>query len=234
MDYLTKTIVLPVNGQEATVRQADFNSERLLFSNKERLSEALPKYWAKHTLKLGALDEAAITEDVVLDLLVPDQEALAMAIYEATNRTSKLMLTGECGGCGEPANYRIDLADLDVMPLPEDIRGPDPLFSVTLPVTGHRVEFGYLTGRQEQIEALKKNQDLFGVTVSAIRTVDGATPKPGEIGKWPLPDVRALRNAIKASRCGRDPRVRFTHGCGKAQVMNLLLDPSFLYPGLAG
>lgn len=231
MDYLTKTITLPVSGLEAVIREADGNAERLLFARQQEMHKALPDYWAKLTVRLGTQEKVAASD--VLNLLTPDQEFLAIEIYRLTIGDT-LSLTGNCGSCGKSAGYEVDLSKLDRLPLPDGAVGPDPTFEVVLPRTGHRVVFGYLTGKQEQEELEIEGFDPGRMEFKAIRSIDGSTDvKFRLVQAWPLADHKALRAAMRDNRCGYDTRVRFTHSCGKAQVMNILLDPSFLLPGLA-
>lgn len=231
MDYLTKAIALPVSGMEAVIREADGNAERLLFARQNEIHKALPDYWAKLTVRLGA-NEAVSAADV-LSLRTPDQEFLAIEIYRLSMGDT-LQLTGNCANCGRPAGYEVDVSKLDIIPLPDGAIAPDPTFEVTLPRSGHRVVFGYLTGKQEQEELEIEGFDPGRMEFKAIRSVDGSSDvKLRDVQKWPLADHRSLREAMRANRCGYDARVRFMHSCGKAQVMNILLDPSFLLPGLA-
>lgn len=232
MEYFRKTITLPICGQEAVIREADANAEDLLWEHKERLHKAYPQYWAYLTERLG--DKTKVTAEDILQLLVPDQQYLALEIWRLT-KGDRLELEGSCPHCGKPANYEVDLTGLDVLPLPEGSVPPDPLFDVVLPRSGHTVTLGYLTGKQElaelEIEGFNPTRMVFG----AIRAIDGDSKvKLSDVRAWPLADHAAMRKAIKDNRCGLDTRVRFTHTCGRSVVMDLLTDPSFLLPGLPG
>jgi len=229
MEYLKKTITLPVSGLEAVIREADSHAEDLLFrKGLERIHFALPGYWAYLTVRMG--DKEPVTEADILNLVLPDQHFLAIEIYRLTYGDI-LRLSGAAGRGGN-AGYEYDLTNLDLVPLPEGACGPDPEFTFTLPRTGHVVDYGYLTGKQEIEELNLDDFSLGRLEFRAIRRVDGAPAKLADVQSWPMIDHIALRKDMESKRCGLDTRVRFTDDRGVAVVRDLLLDPSFLAPGL--
>ena len=231
MEYRTKEFTLPVSGALCIVREADANAEYLLTGDK-RVAEAFPDYWAYLTRQIGDIHRPTTSQ--FLDLLEPDRISIAIEIFRVT-MGDELKLSGECAGCGEPVNYVVDLGELDFIPLPEGVSGPDPTFEIELPRSRHRVIWGFRTGHQEIEELRMKGFNPSRSVFRAIRSIDGNMDfKLHDVMAWPLMDHRALRNDIASKMVGYDTRVRFTHGCGRGQVVNILSDPSFLMPGLAG
>lgn len=231
-DYRQKTIILPVSGMEAVIREGTGLAERILFSRKEKIHQALPDYWAHLTVSLGGTKP---TRDDILDLLVPDQHALAIEIFRL-NYGDVVALQSTCQACGKPSGYEVELDKLECIPLPADSGPPDPTFTVILARTGRRVTFGYLRGRDELEESDTEGIDLNRSDHRAIRSMDGKERVSYEdVVALPLADHRALRRARREKRCGYDTLIEFRcPKCGAAAQQELLLDPSFLLPGLVG
>jgi hypothetical protein len=228
VEPLTNTITLPL-GLEAVVREADGNAERILFSKKSKIHQALPGYWAACTLRLGEIEKPS-REDI-LNLKEPDQTFLAIEIYRATFG-DKLILQGDDPDTGRPAGFEVNLAKLDVMPIPDGQTGPDPVFAFVLPKTGQRVEYGYLSGHQMLEELEREDICPARMDFARIRSIDGSSKVTmKQVESWPLSDMRALREDFHRTRCGYDPRIRFKNENGREVVMNLLTDPQFLFPG---
>jgi hypothetical protein len=228
--FLTRTITLPISGKEAVIREGDGYAERILYADNAKFHKKLPKYWAHLTLSLGG--KAHPTDKDILDLLVPDQQVLAIEIHKF-NYGSMLQLRGKCGSCGKPSNYEVDLDKLPLIPLPDGASGPDPTFEVRLPRSGKRVRFGYSNGHAEMEEADAVGFDPNRVDLSRIKEIDGVDHVSYEmVISLPLIDHRALREAIASKKCGYDMDVNFVHSCGASVSQNLITDPSFLMPGL--
>ncbi|MGB6068324.1 MAG: hypothetical protein WBG50_26240 [Desulfomonilaceae bacterium] len=241
MDYqhITKTVTLPACGLEAVVREPDGIAEDIIHQGLEKIQEALPKFWAYCTVRIG--DKEKVRDKDVLDLFMPDINFLGIEIFRLTTPQDddmlrdRLLLTGICPHCGKPEKYQVNLGGLDLMPLPDGADPRDPEFDFTLPRSRHLVRFGYLRGRDDLASGDRGGFDLKGIEMAAIRSINGS-PKFGrrDINQWPYADHRALRDEMEAKQCGYDTRVRFVHECGKSVVSNLLTDPSFVLLGLAG
>jgi hypothetical protein len=229
--FLTKEITLPVSGLQAVVKESDANAEDLLWAKGlENLHKALPDYWAALTLRIG--DNERVGREDILSLLLPDQQFVAIEIFRVSTPDDILMLSGSLSGDGA-LSYAVNMGELDVIPLPDGAVGPDPTFIFKLPRTGHVVTYGYLTGRDELAELEIEGFNPTRMVFKAIRAIDGVPEvKLRDVKAWPLADHKALRADMKAKQCGYDTRVRFKDAGGKARVIDLLLDPSFLAPGL--
>jgi hypothetical protein len=229
MEYLfqEKTITLPL-GTEALIREASLGAERLLFSKKAQIHRALPSYWAHCTLRLGDIEKP--TRSDILNLRTPDQVFLAIEIFRLSFGDT-IVLRGDLPGSGKPAAYEVNLAELDVIPLPEGASGPDPVFNAVLPKTRHVIEFGYLNGHQMLDEVERDDISPARLELARIRSIDGSPAvRMRDIEQWPMADHKALREAFESTKCGYDTRIRFRDDDGREAVMNLLTDPSFLFP----
>jgi hypothetical protein len=234
MELITKPIPepLPISGYSAVVREIDGNAERLLWlKGTEDLGAALPDYWAYLTVKLGEVERPGRND--ILALRAPDQEALPIGIYRCTVG-DELVLTTPCARCGESANYTVDLSQLEMAPAQEGVTGPpDPTYEVVLPRTGHRVIWGFLTGHEERELMEVEGFDSTRRVWKSIRSINGKTGvKPAEVNNLPIMDIKTIRADMKARRCGYDPVVKFKHSCGYRMEVNLLMDPSFIAPGV--
>ena len=197
----TKEIVTPVAKIPATIRETDAYAEELLIKDLSQFAKRLPEYWARLTVQLG--DKKWPNRDDVLALRIPDLNSLIIEIYKLSFG-DVLVITDP----GEEGGYKVDLNELDFIVPPEG-SGTDPTFSVTLPRTGHVVEYGFLTGDSEWGAGSSKS--LAQRTFEAIRSVDGSQEiKLAEYMAWPGLDHRTLRAAMKRSIYGYDPRVRIT------------------------
>ncbi len=227
---MEKTITLPVCGKEAVIRPMDGYAENILFCD-GKFFRVFPRFWASLTIRLG--DKTPATTDDILDLVLPDQHFLAIEIYRLTFG-DELVLSSTCANCGKPYNLAVDLGALDLVPLPAGSDPTDPVFEMIMPVSKDRVKFGYVTGRMEMKELELEGFDPVRMEFNAIRSINGSTDfKLRDVMAKHLADHKALRKAILDKQCGYDTRIRLKHGCGREAVINLLIDPSFLTPGLA-
>jgi hypothetical protein len=230
----TRTIKLPVSGKEAVIRAADGYAENILIRGMENLGRAYPQYWASLTEQLG--DKIKPTTEDILKLYVPDQQFMAIENYRHT-MGDIINLKTEDPKTGKPESFQVDLSKLDLKRLADGV-DPDELeFEVILPATGYVVRWGLITGKQEQAELDIEGFDPTRMQFYAIRSVNGNKDvKLRDVMSWPLRDHKALRESIAAdeNRLGYDTRVRFKHKSGRESVVNILLNPSFLMPGLPG
>jgi len=223
--YLTKTVTLPVSGLEAVIREADSFAEELITESNKGLAAALPDYWAYCTAKLG--DKAPVTRDDVLALRTPDYKCLGIEIYRVTYGDTLILVNDDDP---QESGYAVDLKELDFLAM---TAGPDPTFKFTLPRTGHQIVYGYKTAAQDLEELELPGFQPTRMSFRAIRSVNGSTDiKLEAVKQWPGFDHKALRADMRKNQCGYDTRVRFRNKQGKAQVVDLFADPSFLLPGL--
>ena len=227
VEYLRKTVMLPVCGLEAEVREGDGNAEAILRAGGwGSLAKNLPSYWAHLTVRIG--ENTQVTAKDILDLALPDQHVLGVEIWRC-NYGDLLELSGACPGCGDPMGFGVPLDQLELRPMPAG----GPIFEKILPRSGKKVLYGYITGHQEMLQAEVGDGDLVRLDYAAIKSVDGQQVSYEEVRAWKLRDSEAFRKARAKTFCGYDTTVKFTHSCGRGLVVDLLTDPSFLVPGLA-
>lgn len=231
MEKLTRVITLPVSHYQATIREGDGYAEKILFAQEDNIHLAYPDFWALLTEELNGKKP---DRDAILSLVIPDQRALAIEIFKLSYG-STLKLTAKCSKCGLPANYKVDLNKLPIVPLPEGLLPPDPTIKIKLPRDKRTVTIGYITGHQEIEEADSPNFDPNRNDFKWVRSIEGKDKISYEdIVSLPLMDHKAIREVMSEMTCGYDTSVTFKHGCGKMMTQNILSDPSFLMPGFAG
>jgi hypothetical protein len=231
----TRTIILPASNIEAEIRRDNGSIRKILrlgLADKE-LDKAYLKYWAACTVRLG--DNEKVRDFDIRKLWNQDQEFLAIEIYRFSYG-DMITLKSTCSGekCDEMVLHKVDLSKLDLKRLPE---GTDPAtveHELVLPISGKRVTWGLTTGVHEQAEMAMEGFGSEEMSFFAIRSIDGSSNvKPEDVIDWPGEDHIALLDDIQAdeNRIGYDTRVRLKHDkCGKRQVINILLDPSFVLP----
>ncbi len=228
----TRTKILPVSGKEVVIKAPDGEAETLILDNIDEVEKYLPEYYLMCTV---SIDGAAPTIEDILDLREPDQETVSMEIGILAVADGKLRLSGPCPKCDEPANYIVDLKNLDYIALPDDLTGPDPTWPVLLPDIGKEAIVGWITGHEERELLRHKDFRMLRREQARIRSIDGQKPTLAEVKKLITPDHLAIRQSFMERRCGYDGRVSFRHKkCKKTVWMNISSDPSFLMPGIPG
>ncbi len=228
--YREREFKLLIAGIDVVVRGADGNWEQYLYDNAKRYDEALPKYWAGLTVRLG--DDEKVTADKLLKLRGPDLDQIAVEIFRAGKSDDQLLLTSRCPECNKRVNYAKDLSTLDFIPIPDGQTGPDPTFEFVTPELRNEVVWGYLTGEQEFEEKKTPGFRPGKQSWKAIRSVNGDTDvKLKDVLAWPIDDHEAIREEMWSKRCGYDTRIRLEH-CDDEVVINLLTDPSFMFRGI--
>lgn len=228
-DYLTETVTLPVSAHQAVIREADGHAERLLYSRGNAVDKALPGYVARLTVELNGKRPS---EEDILNLAVPDFHFLLIRIQQLSY-AEPVVLQQECPNCRASASYAVPLDKLDMLPLPEGGEPADPTWEVELPRSKRRVTWGYPTARDE-LNRTDEGIDPTSIELRHIRQIDGAEATEAAVMALSRGDVKWLRREITAQRCGYDNWIRFTHECGYQMELNLLIDPGFLWAGLAG
>ena len=230
-DYVEREFKLLIAGIDCVVIEQNGKWEQYLYDNAKRYDEALPTYWAGLTIRLG--DDEKVTPKKLLKLKGHDLDQIAVEIFRAGTIDDSLVLTGRCPDCNKRVNYAKDLWTLDFLPIPDGKTGPDPTFEFTTPRWKNEVVWGYLTGEQEFEEKRQSGFHPGTQTWKAIRSINGKTDFTlQDILAWPGADQEAIREEMWEKRCGYDTRIRLEHSCGNEVVMNLLVDPSFMFPGI--
>jgi hypothetical protein len=181
----------------------------------------------------------------VNSLVSGDRNALMIAI-RISGYDRMYQPTFQCGDCGHKNVWEVDLASLDLKPLTIEPSVPgENLFAFTLPKTGKKIEFKFLTGIEEErimkdMEGKKKrglqNNNLVTTRLlTSIVSVDGDS-HPGLIAKFvtvmPASDSLALRQYIDKHEPGVDMEVEFTcSACDHYDAIQLPLGSNFFWPG---
>jgi hypothetical protein len=226
-------LTLPISGQQAVVRTVDGVVYRSMASNK-RVHEVSYDYLATVTDSIGGTEH--VTSGMIKNLLVPDQEAIAVRQYILNYGDFDFRFT--CPECREPDDHCVDLRTLDIIPIsPESSGPPDPIITVILPATNKIAEVGMLTGHKEallqKLQADSGTRDINQVDFQAVRSLDGDTKFTYEdILKLPVKDHKAIRMARRKLIAGYDTNItvpcRF---CNERTRMNILMHRDFWVPG---
>ena len=231
----TKEINLFISGAPVTITETDGNTDNILVQRKP-MHEKTPLYLAAVTRSIGEI--SPVTPNDILDLLVPDQEYLAIEVAKFTNDDEPIILRDTCDNCpSDSGPIEVDLAALDLRPLPAGAVGPPPLFELHLPKTDQDAVFAYLTGHQE----LRLLKNLINGQIDASRLMFerlrslGGVEKPDlrlrHVIALPGRDRAILREAMDNTECGYDDRVSWRcDACGSLKIIRLLTHMGFFFP----
>jgi len=228
MDLQTKSIVLPISNSVCIIQEADGFADKILFSKKFNLHKTYPDYWAYCT---KTIDGKKPTAQDIKRLLIPDQQYLAIEIYKLSYG-DEMELKTACTACGKPIGVTVNLAELEIRPLPEGANPPDPSYEVKLPRTKRKVTFGYIT-YEKDMDDVDSDYNPTRTVFKFIRSIDGQPPVYEEVQKLPVRDLKYLREAMltKATGYKTTVDVKCSH-CDKEIEVNILVDVSFLFGGL--
>ena len=180
----------------------------------------------------------------VSDLLSGDRNALMVAI-RITGYGPEYRAQVKCPACSELQDSEVDLSALEIKPLELEpaVQGEN-LFDFTLPILKKKVQFRFLTGKEEEeilsvMEARKKkglaNDNVVSTRLLySIVSVDGVTDK-STISKvvsfLPARDSLLLRQYIDKHEPGIDMKYPFEcKMCGHKEVVAVPMGPSFFWP----
>ncbi len=166
------------------------------------------------------LQSCLIDKDIdVRDMLVGDRNALMVSV-RVTGYGTRYAAEVGCSECGARNNQSFNLSDLEIKRL--DIAPVSPgenLFEYTLPVTKKKVNFKFLTGRDEEertivAERRKKNfpeadveNNVTARLEQVIVSIDGITDRNklnSFIKNMPAQDSRKLRKYVLEKEPGID------------------------------
>lgn len=183
-----------------------------------------------------------------IDMLTGDRSALMVAI-RITGYGPEYETELTCTECGEKFNYTFDLAALpikrlEIVPVELNMN----LFEFLLPKTKKRVQFRFLTGRDEEditATAARQKKMQLGTenTVStnimhAIVSIEGVTDRAkiaNFVRQMPAIDSLKLRNYIRDNEPGMVMKqdVSCTQ-CSATYEVSMPLGANFLWPGALG
>jgi len=230
----SRELVLPISGQPAVIIEGDGKSDRGLFKGNKPRYQITYEYLAALTQSIG--DITKVDQQVIKDLLVPDQDFLAIEIFKV-NYAETFEFSYFCGACGKTSDQAAPLNKLTMRPIPPESSGaPDPVITITLPRSGMKAEIGMLNGHKESI--ILGQMQTEGVDVNhsdylCLRRLDGSEDFTYEdVVALKKKDHEAIRRARKQLVCGYDTFVIVPcPECGVRGRMNILTHPDFFYPG---
>lgn len=177
------------------------------------------------------------------DMLVGDRNALMVAI-RITGYGEAYDVEMECPECKLKSQRTFDLSQLPIkrLELPPVTAG-DNLFEFQLPVSKKRVQFRFLTGRdEEEILTVSEKQKKMGIQVEtsvttnlaySVVSIDGITDKnkiKQFINMMPARDSLELRKHISQNEPGILMRQETSCQCGYSEEVNIPLGVTFLWP----
>jgi ribosomal protein L37AE/L43A len=177
-------------------------------------------------------------------MLAGDRNAIMVAL-RVTGYGSQYKAEVTCPECGENCKHDFSLLELPIKSLEESPVSPgENLFEFALPVTGKRVRFRLLNGRDEQemmiIAERQKKQGMRSDTLVTTRllhtvvTVDGVTDRAKVqhfVRNMPARDSLALRKHIDAIEPGIEMKAWMDcPNCGENSEVRLPMGASFFWP----
>ena len=233
MELLTTEVVTPVGGKSVKIHEGDGYNDRILLKKNKRLHQVLPEYLFS---LIDTIDGEKPTLDMVMKLLVPDYEFLLIKAY-ILNYGENLEFRNVCSACGDLNSHSINLANLPMIPLPEECKGgSDPVIDLVLPRTKKRASVGFLTVANDMIineqMVATGTMDMNQASFLALRELEGCNPIAYEnVIRLPLMDHKAIRGKRKELVDGYDPLASLIcESCQNYDVINVLGLRDFLYP----
>ncbi len=180
------------------------------------------------------------------ELLLGDRNSLIVAI-RITGYGSEYKSNATCGACGKTDTYQFDLTNIELKRLTYAPVSPGSNeFEFVLPVSGKRVTFRLLTGKDEE-ESLKIRErmqklfpdakvdnDVTRVLEMQIVSIDGTrdkAPISAFIKAMPARDSRELRTYMSKVEPGLDMRADITcKSCGAESKVAIPVGASFFWP----
>lgn len=232
----------PFSGMDAveirgmTAREEDILTNQALLKRGIVISELI-----KSCLVDGRVDPSS--------LLNGDRNALVVAI-RVTGYGQEYDAEIECSECGTKTNQTFDLAEMPIRRLMIDpVAEGQNLFEYVLPFSKKRVQFKFLTGKdEEEIVTIQDRQRKLSMATSAAGTaivttnllysivsVDGVTDRQKITGfvrnVMPARDSLALRTYIRENEPGILMKQDVTCGnCGRTEEVSMPLGVKFLWP----
>ena len=179
------------------------------------------------------------------DLLLADRNALMVAL-RITGYGADYAVEVSCPQCNEKEQNEFDLQELPIkwLELTPDAPGEN-LFSMDLPVSKKRIQFRFLTGRDEEElsrdaeQRKKKLKTSFDNLITSqlarlIVSVDGKQERmyiSKFIANMSVRDSRVLRKYIEDHQPGIDMQSNFTCGnCGESSEVEVPIGTTFFWP----
>jgi len=202
--------------------------------------------YIKEGTTINRLVESCIVDkDInVNDLLVGDRSALMISI-RITGYGSDYQVKHTCNKCGTNNKVNVDLTSLKIKRLnTQPIKEGQNLFEYTLPVSGKKVLYKYLTSKDEEENLIRdKRREKLGIKAEAnvteflediILSIDGETDRlkiKHFILNMPALDSRKFRLAFKENEPGIDMKWEYScQSCDTHHDIVLPINSEFFWP----
>ena len=243
-----ETVPLPSRGVIYNPDSTIYNRETIQIKAMTALQEDIlssAAYIREGTSIIRAI-QSCITDDNVdvMNMIAGDRNAL-MVSMRITGYGSDYPVTHICQNCGSKNNVNIKLSDLSIKRLPEDpVEIGKNLFAYTLPVTGKKVLFKFLTANDEKEENVRKERmksagidqvnSVTSFLANTIVSIDGVSDKNKInhfVKNMPAKDSRSLRLYIKKLEPGIDMSWEYKcTSCGADNGFGIPITTEFFWP----
>lgn len=230
--------------RDVHVREIKGDVEDMMASDKIAPARRMGQLIGMCIERLGTIDhKGELLGTVVPDLLIGDRVFLLFCIRRVTLGDlypfAARCPNPNCEGNKSPFTYTINLADTEVVPMPDPMKRS---YEVKLPKSGDEVVFHPMCGRDDELIAPYK---LDTVSLSMLARIDRLNGQPfrlrpdgknrdllvPRIQKWGLADRTFLRDAMLDQEGGVDTSLQITcTGCGLEYEEEMVLDAGFFRP----
>ena len=218
------TFKLP-SGKEIEIREMSGLEEKLLRDRKlVTKGIAFDRVMSACTKRID--DNCEVSEKDILNLISIDRSYLLLELRKLTYG-SEIEVEQNCRECGELVRETFDLGDITMIP---PILSSD--YKLKLPVSGHEIAYAQMNGHHEREIAQLKNPNDNDAMLKCIVAFNGDAFNRDAILSLSGRDLLFLRNAMKGSFGRLEDKAQLTCDCGNVVNVNLLREPSFLYPGM--
>jgi|GEM_PF-1970323 len=241
-EELVETILLPVSGIEAVVREGNGAADKEILKFNLPHWEFAARYAAKSVVSLNGKENCTVQD--IQALLVPDIEYLLVAIFRV-RYGDFLKSNRKCSKCNFPNSHAKSILpqsddNPDGLPYVEPLRwGPnpnDPTVEDVLPRSGKRAVVGMITGKKEAT-ILSAAADAGGIDpnlsdMQCLRSLGGVeTISYRDVIALPPRDHERIRGMREELICGYDPNITLAcQQCGDKEMFNLFMDRRFFLP----
>ena len=243
-----EAVPLPSNGTIYEVETGLYGKETLeirsMTAKEEDIltSRALIK---KGTVITELIRSCLVDKTIDVDSMISGDRNAVMTALRITGYGADYTVQVDCPECGQGNKQTFMLTDLPIKRLEiSPVIDGSNLFEFSLPVTKKKVQFKFLTGRDEQeMSTIAERQKKQGLKTDslvtsrlnyAIVSVDGVTDK-SKIGMFiknmPARDSLALRKYIDTHEPGVEMKAWMQcESCDEHTEVNLPLGASFFWP----
>jgi len=243
-----ETVPLPSKGVIYNPDSTIYNRETIQIKAMTALQEDIlssAAYISEGTSISRAI-QSCITEDSVdvMNMIAGDRNAL-MVSMRITGYGSDYPVTHICQNCGRKNDVNVKLSELGIKRLEaEPVEQGKNLFSYSLPVTGKKVLFKFMTAYDEKDEEIKRERlqnagiirenSITSFLENMIVSIDGINDKNKIhhfIKNMPAKDSRSLRLYVKKLEPGIDMNWQYDcSSCGSNNGFGIPITTEFFWP----